>query len=155
MAIILLNQSECALCGDVLRDNGDLQMFPPLTGNMKDPLFIFSDAGVHASCLDKHPLKDEVMYYANLQTDVFMRKTCHVSGEQIQDMHDFISTGLLTSDRQEPLHQFNFLQMKKSQLHNWKERALFLETAEAFIAAGKWDGFMGHCSLQHYIDSVK
>ncbi|MBS0031979.1 hypothetical protein ACTJJ0_33405 [Chitinophaga sp. 22321] len=155
MAIIFLNQSECALCGDILRDSSDLQMFPPLTNNMKDPLFIFSDAGVHASCLDKHSLKEEVMHYVDLQTDTFMRKTCHVSGEQINDVNDFISTGLLTSNKQEPLHQFNFLQMKKSQLHNWKERALFLETAAAFIAAGKWDGFMGYNGLQICIDVFK
>ena len=69
MALIFLDRSICALCGNVLRKEDELVAFPPFEGNEHDPLYFFSDADFHAACFLTHPLKDEAerakeTYYA-------------------------------------------------------------------------------------------
>lgn len=155
MALIFLDQTPCALCGDILRKGTDIRGFPPLMSNMNDPLYIFSDNGVHQSCLDKHPLGEEATYYADKATIPPASRTCIVSGKKLDDYHFYIGFGLLTSDRNESLYQFNFLQMDRRNLPEWKDRSLFIEVATKFIDDGKWNGFMGTCSLQQCIEAVK
>ena len=59
MALIFLDLSVCAICGNVLRKGEELVAFPPFEGNELDPMYFFSDAGFHAACFLTHPLKDE------------------------------------------------------------------------------------------------
>lgn len=60
MALIFLDLSICAICGNVLRKEEGIVAFPPFEGNQQDPMYFFSDAGFHAACFLTHPLKDEV-----------------------------------------------------------------------------------------------
>jgi hypothetical protein len=156
MALLFLGQSECALCGNILQDSFDLRGFPPLTSNMNDPLFIFSDAGVHESCLKKHPLVHKVLFYREKLFSQVTPLICNITGEKIEDPNNnYIGFNILTSESEEPVSQFNFLQMNKRHLHLWNNRALFIETATQYIAEGKWNGFMRTTILQQLIDKVK
>lgn len=151
MAIVLLEGSECPLCGNILRDSSDLFLFPPLISNMNDPLYIFSDSGVHETCLEKDSLCSEAKYFANKLT-AMPPYICAISGNKIKNHANAILIGLLTSNRQESLFQFNFLKMDRQQLHKWKDRSLFIETATRFIEEGKWKGV---ATLQHWINELK
>jgi hypothetical protein len=50
MALILLGKSECPLCGGVLREGDELVGTSHFIGDPADPLYRYSDAGMHKEC---------------------------------------------------------------------------------------------------------
>lgn len=134
MAILILSSSECPLCGEILHDEGDLCLFPPLIGNINDPLYLFSDAAVHATCLEKHPLGSQASHYVDkaLKASAPENRNCHITGEPITNVNDCISFGLLTSNANEPLHRFNFLMIDRNSLFRWGRPASFYRSSYCF-----------------------
>lgn len=108
MAIVVLASTKCPLCGKVLQNKADLYLFPPMIANTNDPLYIFSDAAVHLSCLKMHPLGKEAMHYSDKALQ-YANRTCDITGEPITNVNNYLSFGFLTSNTNEPLYQFNFL----------------------------------------------
>ena len=51
---------KCPLCGLVITRDQAKRLFPPFAKSPDDPLFIFSDATVHADCLLRDPRADAV-----------------------------------------------------------------------------------------------
>ncbi len=52
VAIVILEKSRCALCGEVLEADDDIVLFPPGLFSPSEPVFVLNDAGVHQRCLD-------------------------------------------------------------------------------------------------------
>ena len=50
MALIFLGKTECALCGSVLNEGDDIFATSHFISDRKDPLWRYSDAGMHQAC---------------------------------------------------------------------------------------------------------
>ena len=50
MALILPGKSECSVCGVVLNEGDDIAATTHFIADPNDPLWRFSDSGVHRSC---------------------------------------------------------------------------------------------------------
>ena len=50
MAIVIIDASECPLCGQVLREDEPLVMTSPFIEDPNHPLWRFHDAAMHKSC---------------------------------------------------------------------------------------------------------
>jgi len=122
-----------------------------------DPLHFFSDAAVHTTCLEKHPLGSQARHYTDKASKASApeNRICHITGEPITNVDDYISFGLLTSNANEPLHRFNFLRMDRNSLSRWADRLIFIEVASAFLKERKWNDYRGTKVLQDLIDEVR
>ncbi|RBL92283.1 hypothetical protein [Chitinophaga flava] len=141
MAIVFQGLSTCPLCEEVLDERNAYTMFPPLCGNAKEALYIFSDAAVHVDCLQKHPLCEMALSARN-QMDEHRpspASVCLVDGKIITDRHDIVFIGLLTSDPSEDLHRFNFLTLNRNNIAHWEDRDEFLTAVKQFSSDGKWE----------------
>jgi hypothetical protein len=156
MAIVIKGLSKCPLCGEVLDDNLEFTLFPPFTSNTKEPLFLFSDNGVHIACLDKHPLKEKalfnrVKYHKNLPS---VNSKCIIDGCSIENPSDVLAIGLLTSLETEALYKFNFITINKRNLMRWQERNEFVELVLKFMYDGKWNSLTSFNYLEYLIREV-
>jgi hypothetical protein len=50
MAIIILGKTECSLCGIVLEEGPDIVATPHFIEDQTDPLWKYSDSGMHRRC---------------------------------------------------------------------------------------------------------
>lgn len=157
MAIIFEQQSECPLCHHILDEKKAYMLVPPLTGNVLDPLFIFSDAGVHIACVDSNELKEKLMYHINRYDSTLPGPgvTCAIDGKEITDPREVLGLGLLTSDESDALYQFNYLTLNLKNLRSWNKLNAFLDAAATFTAAGKWEGLGGFNKIERIIDLMK
>lgn len=150
MALIFENQSKCPVCNLVLDNSRPYTMFPPFMGNKKDPMFTFSDNGVHNDCLNKHPFGEMALLYRDKYDEdirVLRLKT-------IEDRKNSIPFGLLTSDSKENLSKFNFLTLSKDDLKNWEQKDEFINVATKFNREGKWEGLAEFNYLDYLINEV-
>ncbi|SKA47910.1 hypothetical protein SAMN04488128_10975 [Chitinophaga eiseniae] len=156
MAIIFENESTCPLCGQVLNKEKPYFLLPPLIGNVKDPLFIFSDSGIHVECFERNSLKERVLYHLDIYdkrppvTDL----RCDVDGALITDLRKALLFGLLTSDPDEPLYEFNYTVLNTDNVSKWEKREAFLKAGADFLQQGKWEGLAGPGLLRYLIDEV-
>src|SRR5260221_9751445 len=105
MAIVVLGSSTCRICGNILFESEDRESFPNLTSNIKDKLYIFSDAGFHQKCVDAHPFGKMAREFADEGHKKFMKKKCWADGNVITDWRNHYMIGMLTSDETEELFQ--------------------------------------------------
>ncbi|UPK69138.1 hypothetical protein [Chitinophaga filiformis] len=152
MAIIFEGLSKCVLCGQKLNCVDEITAAPPLTSNTKDPLFVFSDAGMHVACLDGHPLKDSLFYQIEQLDNVTggAKARCIVDGNLITHPGDMLALGMLTSDLNEPLAAFNFIILNRNNRYRWNRREEFISLAEEFILNAKWEPY-GPFDMLKYI----
>ncbi|NLR62390.1 hypothetical protein HGH93_30140 [Chitinophaga polysaccharea] len=157
MAIIFEGMSTCPIC-DQLLDKGKPYMgFLPFTGNAKDRLFMFSDAGVHVDCLHNHPYGALALVHNNKCEEVVRpeNRKCWVDGRIIDHMEHVIGFGMFTSDESEPLSKFNYMILNRLNLDRWPDRNAFISAAEEFLQAGKWGCLSEVNVLQIAINEVK
>jgi len=154
MAIVFEDHSKCPLCNKILNNAEEYILFPPFIGNKKDPLFIFSDNGVHVKCLNEHPLGKHALLYlekydANIQS---VKSGISTSGEVISNPANIIAFGLLTSDATEDLFKFNYFILNKANISEWKQRDEFIRIAARFNQEGKWEGITEFNYLDYLIN---
>ena len=58
MAIVILNQSTCSFCGNLLLEGDEVIAWKPFLAK-KHKFWEFSDSGMHRSCFDKWEYKKE------------------------------------------------------------------------------------------------
>lgn len=156
MAIVFEGLSQCPVCGQVLDSNNEFIMTPPLTSNAKDALFVFSDAGIHVTCLNGHPQKERLLYQMQ-QSDKTRGATnaiCIVDGKLITHPDDYLTTGMLTSDLNEPLAEFNFIILNKKNKYDWNKRNEFISLVKEFIKREKWEPFGPFNYLEYLIKEL-
>lgn len=111
MAIIIEKESKCPLCGNFLDDSKEYILVPPIISNIKDPLFMFSDAGIHIDCIDENGFGSKLLQHIDLYNKHFppSELKCFVDGKKIDHPEDLLFFGLLSSDETEDLYRFNYL----------------------------------------------
>ncbi len=156
MALIFENLSECPLCNKVLDNSKPFRAISPLISNVKDPLFVFSDEGVHIDCLNNSPLKEKLLYHLECYEKRFppTDAKCIVDGQRISDPRNLISFGLLTSNESEELYQFNYVTINKNNLGKWERKGEFISTVERFINDGKWESLNDFNYLKYLIEKL-
>lgn len=157
MAIIIHNQSECSICHSILYGHQNIVMFPVLTSNTKDSLYIFSDAGIHRSCLEGH--------FSGSKASTFLEKVifktrpenriCDISGNIIDIPENYLFINLLTSDETEELYSFNFMNIDIRNLSNWVDKQNFVDAVEQFLKDEKWEASGPFNYLEYVLEKVK
>jgi hypothetical protein len=68
VALLMWGASRCSICGDVLFQGQTIVATTHFIGDPTDPLWRFSDTGMHATCFDRWEHRDEfaARYYAAL-----------------------------------------------------------------------------------------
>ncbi|SHM01375.1 hypothetical protein [Chitinophaga sp. CF418] len=156
MAIVFEGLSQCPLCGQILDSSKEFMLTPPLTSNTKDPLFVFGDAGLHISCLNKHPLKESLLYHIERgdKVRVAANYICAVDGKLISVPEDILAFGMLTSDLNEPLAEFNFIILNRNNRYKWNKRGEFISLVEEFIRSGKWESYGPFNTLEYFVEKL-
>ncbi len=156
MAIIIEGLSTCPICNLVLSSD-DVILTPPFIGNLKDELFMFSDAGIHIECLNNHALKDKLVKNIHLYNKQGspLEQRCMIEGERIVPVQNMVSFGLLTSNEAEQLYEFNYHCFNLKNIHKWKELNKFLFVANEFLAAGKWESYGGFNKLEDIVAKIQ
>ena len=140
--IFIPGKSCCVLCGEVMNSGEDMFMFPPITGNRKDPLFVLNDAGVHKECYHKFPHKGRWEAIWELWNDSKKngRNICHLCNELIAEPDDHFSLGYLTLDKNNPLYEYNFLTLHKQCIPKIKEVRKLVDLLKDLLIQGDWYG---------------
>lgn len=156
MALIFEGKSECFLCHKVLTNDTPYQGFPAFVCNENDELFVFSDSGVHIDCVNAAPNGAKANRYA----DEFIKFTrpenrkCVVTGELITRYEDHIFIEYLTSDETSPLHQFNFTNIHRNNISQWKGRLQLLSLLFSLKESDSWKNYYAQRYLSKLIDSI-
>jgi hypothetical protein len=133
----------CPLCGLPVRSTGEGVIFSPFVADRSDPLFIFSDSVVHASCLSRHPLSVEATKWHGeaVHSRKASERVCAACGRPVLDPDDHFATGLLARAPDNPLYEFNFVCLHRSHADRWPRFDEFRRRMEAAQAeGGQWQG---------------
>lgn len=157
MSIILEQQSKCPICNTILDDSCEYILVPHIISNIKDPLFAFSDAGVHIDCIDQSGFGSKLLQHIDLYNKHFppSELKCLVDGKKIDHPEDLLFFGLLSSNEMEDLYQFNYLTFNLKNIGKWKKLNEFMSISEKFLSEGKWEGLKGFNKLEFITNKIK
>jgi hypothetical protein len=149
MALVFEGVSQCPLCGRLLKKSDAFALFPPMTNNMNDPLFIFSDAGVHTECVNLSQYKEE------LDRCMVLHANALETLKAFKNPRDILFLGLLTSDKREGLYRFNYRVLNLAEISIWKEYEEFIFLLQQFTTAGKYKPFVGMDTFGKILNALK
>lgn len=157
MAIIFQNQSECSICRALLYNHQNIIMFPAFISNTKDPVYLFNDAGVHYSCLEKHSLRSKVSAFLEKVTFKTRpeNRICDIGGNIIDLPENYLFISLLTSDETDELYSFNFMNIDIRNLSKWVDKQNFVDAIEQFLKDEKWEASGPFNYLEYVLEKVK
>lgn len=132
----------CPLCGMPVGRADEVIAFPPFIADRSDPLFLFSDAAMHATCFTQHRLaKEATEWHAEVRRrGLVSNSVCAACGNRILDPDDYFGTGLLARDPSNPLHEFNFVHLHRSHAGTWNRFDEFRRRMARADASGAWQG---------------
>jgi hypothetical protein len=141
MAIIVRGKSRCAICGERLEDADEIRGFPPFIVNELDPLHLFTDAGVHEICLERHPRRNELFerldqYHAWIER----RQVCSICGGLISDPDEWFGFFRVTLQREGPCAPFEEKHYHYACLRGWNETGQLVQALREHEASSKWKG---------------
>lgn len=142
MAIILLGQTPCAICGSVLTEENAVVSFPAFVFNEADPLRGFNDAGVHAVCFEKHPLKVDVSERVSefLERNKPEARVCVVCDRLVEDYREHFAIPHLTDDSAQTIKIFNYNHFHRRCMPYWANLQKFQMLLVDFKRVGDWKG---------------
>jgi hypothetical protein len=142
MSILLRGKTRCPICGNVIEEEDEAVLFPHIILNEKDPLYALSDAACHSTCVNRDALGQAML----AAVDEYYKRTgpgkrgCAVCGSQILDPDDYLLIAYLANPLTDPLGKFNYTNLHKSHIQDWKQADEFLTLAKAAIDADQWQG---------------
>lgn len=149
MAIFLKGLTKCPLCGKIIDDDNFI-MFPPFISNLNDKLAVFNDQTIHISCLNKHPLREEAIYFRQK----YERKNRENKEKVIQlnrNPRDFVFVPILTSDKEEKLYSFNFCLIDIQDIEGLPDHQILLSELKKFLLGNKWKSLSSDFNLLSYL----
>jgi hypothetical protein len=138
MALLIRGRTVCGLCGLVISADDDVVIFPPMTSNTVDPIFRYSDAACHASCVDSAcdgPQALERMAELLIAGAPGSRR-CEACGEVVRDPDDYLGIGFLTSDVSLLASRFNFVHLHRSHIHRWSRLGEAIDALRQLASSG-------------------
>src|SRR5581483_10543679 len=142
MAIVIKDQTRCAICGEVIKSSDEFTAFPPAFPNQADPLHIFHDAAVHDRCLDTHPFREAAVRRIDERrvNSGSGKRICRICGKEVQDPNDYVGLGHLTDDPGSPLKDYNYAHFHRSHFGKWSRGPYVLSLLAAMAETGGWTG---------------
>jgi endogenous inhibitor of DNA gyrase (YacG/DUF329 family) len=142
MALVVLGETVCNLCGDKIENEDEAIAFPPFCQNENDICFQFSDGAFHSRCLDANPngkiaISRASYWYQNVGPG---KRKCDVCGAEVTDPNDYIFIPYMSDINGDPLMDFNCIHLHKSHIAQWDRKETFIELAFSAIKSGFWKG---------------
>jgi DNA-directed RNA polymerase subunit N (RpoN/RPB10) len=132
----------CAISGRVIGSASEAVAFPPFVANESDPLYIFSDAVIHADVFRTHALAADAqsrLEEARQRTAPSNRR-CFICGQLITDPDNYFGLGYLVESRASPLSRFNYAHFHRSCLATWQGLPELIADIEQLDSSGAWKG---------------
>ena len=143
----------CVISGRPIHTAEEAVCFPPFIANEADPLYVFSDAVIHADVFAAHPLAPRVqarLDEARRQTAVENRK-CMICGQPVSDPDDYVGLGHLVDDPNHALHRLNYAHFHRRHLSLWPNLDWLIAELEALDHSGVWE----KASLKRLVASLR
>ena len=117
-------------------------MFPHFVLNGADPIFPLSDASCHSKCVSESPVgiaavEARQAYFAKSGPG---KRLCAVCGIEVTDPDDYFQLLYLAAPGSHPIAAFNFTNLHRSHIGEWRQRERFLELAAQLRGSGAWAG---------------
>jgi hypothetical protein len=149
----------CTLCRLPMENRREVIIFPHLVGNLHDPLFVFNGAVAHKTCVHQHPWGKMAVRQKQFVHETILPNTkreCALCHQKITDAAQLIATGVLTTDSNQPLSHFNWLEVHKKCLSHWKELPVLVNELQKFAKSGKWVDFTPeHRAMDKLLDVLQ
>lgn len=127
----------CGLCGRPVRSDEDHVLFPPFTGNRRDPLYVFSDGVFHRSCVVSDPRGGQAERVAAITVQARpSSQRCAVCGESFAGPETYFTTAYLGAAE----HGWNFLCLHPTCFTHWTRAGAFRKRVEQMQRGDLWDG---------------
>jgi hypothetical protein len=142
MTILLLGETSCAICGNVIDRGDEAVLFSHFVLNDRDPLRALSDAACHAACVGADPRGAAMLAAAEAHATNTGpgKRACAACGGEILEPDDYLLIGYLGDTSADPLGRFNYTHLHMSHIRDWKQADEFLALAKAALDAGRWQG---------------
>ena len=132
----------CAISGRLIESVKEAVAFPPFVANEADPLYVFSDAVVHADVFRTHPLAADAQARVEeaRQRTAPSNRRCFICNQPITDPDNYMGLGYLVGDRSSPLSRFNYAHFHRSCLATWQGLSELIREIEKLDSSGAWKG---------------
>lgn len=136
--------SLCKLCKLPMQKRNEVIIFPHLVSNTHDPLYVFSSAVLHKTCVRSHPwgavaVRQKQFVHETLLPNA--KRNCVLCEEKITDAAQLIAMGIITLDEKHPLYSFNWVEAHKRCITHWNELPVLVHELKKFAKSGKWVDF--------------
>lgn len=133
---------KCAISGRPITTLSEAVVFPAFVANEADPLFVFSDAVVHADVFSAHPLAPaaQARYEEARVRTAPDQRHCLVCGRIVADPNDYVGLGHLVGDRQHLLYRFNYAHFHRSCLIGWDPLEELIAELDRLNRSNRWKG---------------
>ena len=133
---------KCAISGRPITDIKEAVVFPAFVSNEGDPLYVFSDAIVHAAAFRTHPLAAaaQARYEEARRRSAPDKRHCLICSRLIVDPDDYLGLGHLVDDQNHALYRFNYAHFHRSCLAEWDRWRQLVSDLEALNQSGSWKG---------------
>jgi hypothetical protein len=142
MALLLTGKSICEICHRVIEESDEVIGFAHFVLNRDDPLYFFSDAGFHETCVVQHPMGDKAIQ--RFEEWVLRagpsNRICLICHQRVLDPDDYILIAHLTADKNHAAFQYNYTHLHKRCLPQWPDRERVIAILEDLRQSGNWDG---------------
>ena len=149
---IFLEGMRCGLCGKAMYESDKLISFPAFVANPQDPIYPFSDATVHSTCLETYPSGQEALFQFDFIKSNFPIE-CMICGLSVNKPAEDTRAGFLYLEQEvirlphlvySPLssaYNYNFAVFHRKCLPGWPERETLRSAIEGLSG-------LAYCSVE-------
>lgn len=107
---------------------------------------------MHVECLNGSKLKNKLLYHIQKYDEMLLlsNNKCMVDGNEILNPRHILFFGLLTSDENEPLYDFNYLVFNINNIQDWVDLRDLLLLLGSFLQKGNGKGWEDSINLKIY-----
>ncbi len=150
---IIIGQSKCTICGNVIDDVNNAYSFPNFIPNSLDKAYWLNDGTAHKNCLKNEPQADAIIALA----EEFWFKTApqnrvsDLTAKSITTLENYFFLDLLSSNPENELYPYKFTTLRVDEITLWDKREQLLQTLEKVKDSGNWIELNGG---KNYIDRM-
>lgn len=157
MSLIIIGQSRCSICQQVINEAEKYYQFPAFVDNSSDPMNKYNDANCHLKCLNN----EEQGYQATRLAEKFVEglkpenRRCFIKGTIISNADSDLYFGLLSSDKNNRAWVYNFTHFDRGNLIFWPNLKNLLDALQALTQNDKMGIKEDKLNLTSLINELK
>lgn len=137
MALVISGFTKCPICGNVIDTGQEIVAFQAFASRTS-PLWVFSDAALHKSCFDSHPLSGKALQIIKEHREN-LQHICAVCREKVVKPDDYFATFRFTENETSPLYKYRYLEFHRHHLAEWVDFDYFYAALRDAIQSEKSD----------------